>query len=130
MVEYIKRLFSRLIWSKTMALSIVDRNKELSNESREQLERRLSFALSRFDSRIRQVSVVIEDVNGPRGGIDKLCRIIVKLQRATDVIISDQDSDIAKCIARAADRAGRSVARAIERTQQIYRPRPLDIDSA
>lgn len=110
-----------------MTLSIVDRNKELSNELREQLKRRLSFTLSRYASRIRRISVVIEDINGLRGGIDKHCRIIVKLQRATDVIISDQDSDIAKCITRATDRTGRSVARAIERTQQIRRPRPIDI---
>ena len=112
-----------------MALLIVDRNNTLSNKSRELLERRLSFALSRFDSRIMRVSAIIEDLNGPRGGIDKRCRITVKMSGAKDVIISDQDSDIIQCIANAADRAGRSVARAIDRSQRSYRTRPLNVDS-
>jgi len=112
-----------------MALSIVDRNNTLSNESRELLERRLRFALSRFGSRIRRVTAVIEDVNGPRGGIDKVCRITVKLNRARDVVICDQDSRITECIAHAAERAGRSVGRAIDRSQQSYRVRPSDGES-
>ena len=66
-----------------MKLSIVDRNRMLSGELRRLLERRLSFALSRFDSRIRKTTVVLEDVNGPRGGMDKSCRIAVVLDRAS-----------------------------------------------
>ena len=113
-----------------MRLSVVDRNSLLSNELHELLERRLSFALSRFDSRIMRVTATFEDVNGPRGGTDKLCRITVKLVRSPDVVVSDQDSDLGKCIAHASDRAGRAVARSIDRSQQIRRLTPQDSGSA
>ena len=106
---------------------LVDRNQSLNDEMKELLQRRLGFALSRFDSRIRKITSVIEDVNGPRGGVDKVCRITVKLDRARDIVICDQDSDLAKCIAHASERVGRAVARAIERSQPTYhRKQSLD----
>ena len=37
----------------------------------ERIERRLGFALSRFGDRIGHVTVHLNDVNGPRGGIDQ-----------------------------------------------------------
>ncbi len=99
-----------------MTLSVSDRNDALSEDLRDLLHRRLGFALSRFDSRIRRTSVVVEDVNGPRGGIDKVCRITVTLSGAQNVVISDQDKDLAKCITHAADRVGRAVARSLNRS--------------
>ncbi len=106
-----------------MSVSITDRSNLLNDEMRELAERRLLFALSRFDSRIDSVDLVVEDENGPRGGIDKSCRVTVTLRRAAGVIISDKDSDLARCLSRVAERAGRSVARAIEKTQQFGRDR-------
>ncbi len=104
-----------------MTLSVVDRNESLSEESRRLLERRLAYALSRFDSRIQQITAVIEDVNGPRGGHDKMCRISVKLAGARDLLIREQDADIDKCITRAADRLGRAAARAVEQSRRFPR---------
>ena len=104
-----------------MSLAIIDRSGVLSEELRQFAERRLRFALSRFDSKIQRISLVLTDTNGPRGGVDKLCRITVSLRRANDVAISDEDADAATCIARAAERIGRAVARAIERNQAFDR---------
>ena len=109
-----------------MSLSIIDRNKALSQESKQLLKRRLSFALSRFESKIRRTTAVIEDINGPRGGVDKVCRITVQLDRARDVVVKNQDAELPRCIAHAAERIGRAVARAVERSQDSYRKRPLD----
>jgi len=109
-----------------MSLLVVDRNGILSDELHELLDRRLRYALSRFDSRIRQKSAVLEDINGPRGGMDKHCRITVKLHRAGEVVVHEQDADISKCITRAAERIGRAVSRALERSQKFSRNRLLD----
>ena len=50
------------------------------------LERRLQFALARFSGHIQRVQVVLEDQNGPRGGLDKHCRVVVRLREAGDVV--------------------------------------------
>ncbi len=104
-----------------MSMSIVDRGGLLNAELRQLAERRLRFALARFDTRVDRATLVVSDVNGPRRGIDKSLRITVKLRRAARVEITDQDADLATCIARAAERLNRAVSRAIARTHQLDR---------
>jgi len=41
------------------------------------IQRRLVFALGRFGRRVARVLVRVEDTNGPKGGIDKQCRVAV-----------------------------------------------------
>lgn len=98
-----------------MQISILDRHDNLTEAIRGLAERRLLFALSRFDSKVERVSVVLADVNGPRGGIDKSCSVTVKLRRLDDVHVSSEHADVEAAIRYAAGRIGRAVARAIER---------------
>ena len=112
-----------------MTVSITDRSELLNLELRQLAERRLLFAFSRFDSRIKQVKLVVSDENGPRGGIDKVCRVSVSLHRAADVVVSGRDADMAKCISRVVGRAGRAVSRAIEKTQTFNKYRAVFTDS-
>ncbi|MGB7328958.1 MAG: hypothetical protein WBD31_29025 [Rubripirellula sp.] len=111
-----------------MTINIIDRGNLLDSDGRKATERRLLFALSRFDSRIRQVDLVVKDENGPRGGIDKSCRISVLIDHAADVVVSDKDSDLCRCISRAAERAGRAVSRTVAKSNDFARSRPTFID--
>jgi hypothetical protein len=104
-----------------MSVSIIDRSGVLNSRQREEAERRLLFALSRFHPKIKRVSLVLADVAGQRGGVETWCRIAVRLRRGPDVAISDQDVDVARCISRVTDRAGRAVGRAIERSRYAAR---------
>ncbi len=106
-----------------MTINVRDLSGELSEAAIVQAERRLQFALSRFASRISRVELVIDDENGPKGGVDTACRIQVSLPGLPEVVVTDKDSNISACIARIAERAQRSVARAVARTRQIDRKR-------
>ncbi len=82
---------------------------------RAHVERRLHFALGRFGGRVRQATVRLSDLNGPRGGLDKVCRIAVRLPAVRDLVVDDADGDLYVAIDRAADRVGRSVGRRLAR---------------
>jgi ribosome hibernation promoting factor len=86
---------------------------------REYIDRRLHFALGRFGPAIDHVRVRVGDVNGPRGGVDKHCRIVVKLRASgsNPIAVDDNDEDLYAALVRASNRAGRTVARAVERRQ-------------
>jgi ribosome-associated translation inhibitor RaiA len=88
---------------------------------RDYVERRLRFSLGRFSRRILRVTVRIVDLNGPRGGVDKVCRIEVRLLPAGCFLAEDWDSDLHAAIDRAAERVARSVSRAINRAHHLER---------
>jgi len=96
---------------------------------REYIDRRLYFALGRFGPAIDHVTIRVGDVNGPRGGVDKHCQIVVKLRAAggNPIAIDDNDEDLRAAVARASNRAGRTVARAVERKRckKAYQRRRL-----
>ena len=94
----------------------------LTDALREYAERRLRFALTHADQRVRRVTMRLFDVNGPRGGIDKCCRIQVMLNGLAEVVIADTEADLYVAIDRAADRIGRTVARRLARESESVRP--------
>lgn len=91
---------------------------------RSHVERRLHFSLGRFSPRVLRATVQLLDDNGPRGGEDKLCRIQVRLTPTGTVLAQDRDSALVVAIDRAADRIGRTVARALDRTRDRERKAP------
>jgi len=56
-----------------MDISIRWKGTEKSPEVAEHVRRRAGFSLDRIAGRLRRVVVRFEDLNGPRGGVDKAC---------------------------------------------------------
>jgi putative sigma-54 modulation protein len=83
------------------------------------IERRLRFSLSRFERRIRRVNVRIFDLNGPRGGADKCCRIAILLASSDPVVVQEVNTDLFTAIDRAAERAGQKLARRLHRARDL-----------
>lgn len=75
----------------------------------------LDQALRRFRNRIRSVQVFVEDLNGPRGGLDKECRCVVHLKRQPPVVIRDVDDCITTLAYRVANRASHAVSKVVGR---------------
>ncbi len=83
----------------------------------------LGHALERFGSHVRHVMVSIQDVNGPRGGIDKQCRCVLHLKRRPPIVIQDCDESILSMLVRVANRAAYTLSQEIERSQTSFRAR-------
>ena len=107
-----------------MKIDIRGHRIEVTDTLRTHIERRLRFALGRFGARVIAVTVTVEDLNGPRGGVDKQCRITVALVSAGHLRVEVIDTEMTPAVDRAADRIGRAVAREFERyhTYPTYRP--------
>jgi ribosome-associated translation inhibitor RaiA len=102
-----------------MWVQIVGRGVVLDADVRERVERRLGFALGRFGDRVGRVAVHLSDVNGPRGGVDKRCRIVAEVPGGGPgpVVVEDAAADLDPLIDRAADRVGQSVRRRLDRAR-------------
>ncbi len=98
-----------------MQINIQARGFDLTEGLRSHTLMRMQFALGWARHHLRKVTVQLSDENGPRGGEDKRCRIRVGVDGPQDVLVEDIESDLYVAIDRAADRAGRVVARRLER---------------
>jgi ribosome hibernation promoting factor len=91
---------------------------QVSEAFRAHAERCLEFALRRFANRIDRVSVWLADVNGPRGGVDKRCRVAVRLRSMGSAVVAKTASDASVAVSRAAGLVGWAVSRKIAREQE------------
>lgn len=82
------------------------------------VERKLRLALGRFGERVRAVRVRLTDINGPRNGEDIRCHIQASVAHGRTLTIQEQRTDPFSAVARATDRAQRSVARQIGRLKR------------
>jgi ribosome-associated translation inhibitor RaiA len=61
------------------SIEIIARHVELSKDDRELAQLRCERIMDRFNGIVQSVTIRIEDINGPRGGVDKRCALIARL---------------------------------------------------
>lgn len=104
-----------------MQIEIRGQHIHLDDSVKSHIERRLSFALGRFRSHILKVVFRATDVNGPKGGMDKQCKVTVELLPSGSHVVEDIDSDVMLAVDRMAERLGRIVEREVGRRQSFER---------
>ncbi|MCC6363380.1 MAG: CBS domain-containing protein [Bryobacterales bacterium] len=87
----------------------------LSEESKADIRRKLGTKLGKFAASVERVSVRVKDVNGPRGGVDQLCRVKVVLSGFPSVVFEHQDRAPEVAIDGALTGAERAVRKALQR---------------
>lgn len=90
----------------------------VSEPLEEHCRRRLAFALGRHADRISHVHVRWSDVNGPRGGTDICCRVLVELDGHGAVVAHALTSDAYASVDLAASKIAAAIARRIGRAQR------------
>lgn len=103
-----------------MKLDIRGHHVTVTEILREFVERRFRFALSRFQGQIAEIKVQLSDENGPKGGRDKVCRVVATVL-SRSLFVGEADSGLYAAISRAAERLGRTASRELERNR-VLRP--------
>src|SRR5450759_4390339 len=98
-----------------MQFEIRGRDIYVSQALRAHIERRLRFALDRFARRTRKVTVKLEDLNGPRCGIDKCCQLAISLAPSSTIVMESRASNVYTAIDGVADKAGCYIGRRLKR---------------
>lgn len=83
------------------------------------IEERLERAFQRVSHRIDRVDVAVTDENGPRGGVDKQCRIRVYMPGFEPFVATAKGEHRWAAISRAVIRARRKVMTNLKRPQSV-----------
>jgi len=98
-----------------MKIRFNNKQKELGDKALSRATAKIENAFSKFDSQVISVEVAARDINGTRGGVDKECRLLVRLRKMDDVFVTVREESIFKAIDSAISRAERSVKRKMRR---------------
>jgi hypothetical protein len=95
----------------------------LEETARRGIEQRLRRSLAPFGPRIERATIRLEDLNGPRGGVDLHCTIKVVFSGTDSVIVEERGANVLEVVRRALPRVGRIVRRHVD-AQGGKTPRP------
>ncbi len=90
---------------------------EGSDSLRAHIARRLRSRLRRLAGALSAVVVRLSDVNGPRGGADKRCQVILPRPGLRPVTIEELSGDAYASVDLAIERAARAADRRFERAR-------------
>jgi hypothetical protein len=102
-----------------MKLTIRTRHLILTPETHNEIRHRLYVAFGRISPWIRAVDVTLTDINGPKGGADKQCRLRVRGRGMTGVVIEHLGADALATVSFAAERAVHAILRKASRRRSF-----------
>jgi len=88
---------------------------KLTDDDRVYIRRKLGMKLGKFATSIERVSVRVNDVNGPRGGVDHHCRVKVVLSGLPSVVFESRAAELRDAINGALTGSERGVRRIVRR---------------
>lgn len=102
-------------------MEIVVRTRDIfpNQNLQEHVERKVENAVDRLKHRIDRVSVLLSDVNGPRGGVDKICQMTAYVRGVGTVLIATVGCDLFGVVANAAERLGYRIHSRVRRRREF-----------
>ncbi|MDQ9168953.1 HPF/RaiA family ribosome-associated protein [Oxalobacteraceae bacterium R-40] len=110
-----------------MEVRILNDKFGLTPSLRESLERRLQFSFSGVHNNILLVVVRLRDLNGPRGGSDMMCQILVTIPGCPEIVIKEVREDMYAAIDLAIQQAACQAKRLLSQRQQVGKRRRVFI---
>lgn len=91
------------------------------NGSRAALEQRVRYVFRRMHYKVQQIRVRLHDINGPRGGVDKQCRLTLNLDGHGILVVTAQAHSGSLALDSALKRASQSLVRLWQRRRRPIR---------
>lgn len=83
-----------------------------------ELATRARLALARFNDSIVRLEMTLKDINGPRGGKDKVCVVRAQLIDGRQLVVIDRNTSLRRAIGRALHRTKALIAGQLQRRRR------------
>jgi ribosome-associated translation inhibitor RaiA len=101
-----------------MRIQINDRTNVLGEAAFGRVMDIVEATFSKYLSRVKSVVLTANDLNGPKGGIDKRCRVLVSMNGRSEVAVSAEHESLYQAIRLAVKRAERTVSRKSQKSMR------------
>jgi ribosome-associated translation inhibitor RaiA len=78
---------------------------DLPETEKNYLKSKVLFRFSRFQDQIKNISVFLSDINGPKGGFDKHCVIKLEVPKLKEIVVTSEWESLVSVVDHSALRA-------------------------
>ncbi len=111
-----------------MDLTITDLNVELSSENVSRIKQKARRMFNSVCDSVQVMKIVLNDINGPKGGKDKHCRVIIHAKGMPDIVVTDNQTSVMSATNMALARAKSTLLRKVKRKQKnLPRVKPFEV---
>jgi ribosomal subunit interface protein len=104
-----------------MLINIQSRQFSLSSALSDYVKSKIRVKLGRYETKLSKIDVILFDVNGPKGGEDKCCKIMIRLNNSPSIVVQETAEDLYAGINTCALRARRAVDRQLSVSSRARR---------
>ncbi|WP_086933573.1 hypothetical protein [Agarilytica rhodophyticola] len=108
-----------------MKISVESTNVDLNREEKDRIEQQAQLLFSRIRNVIDTIKISLSDDNGPKGGIDKQCVVVVNGKLDAPIVIKDTQLSAQMATKNALQRANHAFLRKWKRKQLLSKKVPL-----
>lgn len=101
-----------------MELTITDLNVGLSNENVSRIRQKTRRMFAKICDNVKGINVTVDDINGPKGGKDKNCRIVIRTIGMPDIVIKENQASVMSAVNASLSRARGALLRKVKRKQK------------
>ena len=105
-------------------ISLDDVEPDIAPQLRAYAERRLSFALRRFEGQIRHIRLRLTDVNGPKRGVDARCAVTAHLTNGKRLFVEATTAWPFRSVTQSAGRLSEAIRRISSCNQAFHSELP------
>lgn len=110
-----------------MKILVESNTENLSPGFKFDLERRVGRVARKAKDSVERVRVTFVDLNGPKGGQDKQCKLKICLSGLPEVLIVSRNESIEKAFGEALRRADNALFRRLKKQQSMRARMPLKV---
>lgn len=103
-----------------MELTITNINIDLTSQNIERIKQKTRRMFHKLYDQVQLIKVTLNDVNGPKGGKDKHCKVVILAKGMPDIVIKDSQTSIMSAVNIALSRARLCLVKKVKRKQKNY----------
>ena len=92
---------------------------ELTREDKAYIRHKIDARIAKFARPVERVSFRLADVNGPKGGVDKVCRAKVVVSGRPTFVVERRDNSARAAVDETLDATARAVRKVLRRRRGI-----------
>lgn len=98
-------------------MRIIFNNRNLTDiaEIRTYVGHKVAFFFSRNQNKIKTITITLADINGPKGGKDKQCKVRINTDHLAEIIITEERENLLHAIDNSLIRANRTLVQQLKR---------------